>query len=158
MKLTRLTIELRLESSNTHVDDTIYVKSAVFCMKKATENWLKIAQSELSAADVLFENSNYLKALEHCHAALEKLLKGIIVEHDKQLYKIHDLLKLVSEALVDNLQQDIKKTLNELNNIYMSTRYPDEFDLLHAEYDKSRTEDILKETKRIFKWLKEKLK
>jgi len=70
----------------------------------------------------------YLTCIEKCHDALEKLLKGIITENDKQPLKIHDLLRLVSEALVE-------KSLDEVE-----------------------TGRIFKETKRIFSWLEKKLK
>ena len=52
-------------------------------MKPQTKNWLKIAKYDLKAAKDNFKASNYLKVVEACHSSLEKLLKGIIVEHGK---------------------------------------------------------------------------
>jgi len=98
-----------------------------------------------------------LTCIEKCHDALEKLLKGIITENGKQPQKIHDLLRLVSEALVENLQNDILVILNELNTIYMTTRYPDEIEIIEKSLDDEETTRIFTETKRIFSWLEEKL-
>ena len=67
-------------------------------MKKETENWLKIARHDLKIAEVLFKDGLYLGVIEHSHAALEKLIKGIIAEQDKNPSRIHSLLKLVSTA------------------------------------------------------------
>jgi HEPN domain-containing protein len=127
-------------------------------VKKQTENWLKIAKYELSAAEALFKNELYLKSVEHCHAALEKLLKGLITSNDQEAPRIHDLLRLASLALVENLQSEITPILDEVNRCYMISRYPDDIDDLLEEINNTEAERILKETKRIFAWLNQKIK
>ena len=52
-------------------------------MRPETENWLKIARYELKVAESLLKDGLFLKVIEHCHASLEKLIKGIIAEQDK---------------------------------------------------------------------------
>lgn len=127
-------------------------------MKKQTENWLKVAKYELRTAEVLFEQELYLKSVEHCHAALEKLLKGIISENGGEVQRIHDLLRLASEALIENLQSDIKEILDEINRCYMVSRYPDDIDELIEEINNTEGKRILEGTKRIFIWLNKRLK
>jgi HEPN domain-containing protein len=119
-------------------------------VKKATANWLKIAQYDLKVANDNFKAGNLVASIEKCHNALEKLLKGIITENDEEPKKIHDLLRLVSEASITNLQDDVKDTLQELNSIYVNTRYPEEFELIQERLDEKRSKEILSETKRIF--------
>ena len=126
-------------------------------MKKDKDNWLKIAKYDLRAAQVSFDGEMYLTCVEKCHNAVEKLLKGIITEHGKVPSKIHNLLKLTSEALIDNLQDDIKSLFNKLNQIYTSTRYPDELDEIEELLSKPETEKILQATKEILKWLEKKI-
>jgi len=63
--------------------------------------------------------------------------------------KCHDAL--------ENLQNDILVILNELNTIYMTTRYPDEIEIIEKSLDDEETTRIFTETKRIFSWLEEKL-
>lgn len=46
-------------------------------MKPETENWLKIARSDLKVAELCFKNDCHSKTIEQCHSCLEKLLKGI---------------------------------------------------------------------------------
>jgi len=87
---------------------------------------------------------------------LEKLLKAIITEQDHEPSKIHNLLKLTSEALITNLQDDMQETLAELNSLFMSSRYPDDIDELDKKLTNERVTKILNETKRIFKWLEKK--
>jgi HEPN domain-containing protein len=97
------------------------------------------------------------KKLNLYHNALEKLLKGIISSHGEQPAKIHDLMRLMSQARIENLQSDIKEILDELNTLYYSTRYPEDFDSLHADISEDKTALILKETRKIFSWLEKKL-
>lgn len=126
-------------------------------MSKETDNWLKIAKYDLKAAEVSFKNSLYIKVYENSHSALEKLLKGIIIVNNKKPEKIHDLLRLASEAVIETLQVEVKEVLDELNTIYFSTRYPEDFDLLEEKLNKEKTEELLKQVRRIFLWLEKKL-
>lgn len=78
-------------------------------------------------------------------------------ENDIEPKKIHDLLRLTSEALIDDLQKETKDLFEELNNIYINTRYPDEFELLENELNMEQTKIIIDKTKGIFKWLEKKI-
>lgn len=127
-------------------------------MRRATENWLRIAKAELKAAQSLFNDSNHIKSTEHCHAALEKILKAIITENEQVPAKIHDLLKLASIAIIENLQIEVQDLLDELNDIFMATRYPDEFLEIEAKITQEKNLDLLEKTKETFKWLEKKIK
>ncbi|MBT6843133.1 MAG: HEPN domain-containing protein [Candidatus Melainabacteria bacterium] len=99
-----------------------------------------------------------IKVFKNAHSALEKLLKGLIAENNQEPQKIHDLLRLASEALIENLQLEVKTLMRELDSIYMSTRYPDEFEAIYGKLDQVEAERVLAETKRTFKWLEKKIK
>lgn len=126
-------------------------------MKKQTENWLKIAKYDLKSADLNYRGGQYLTAVEKCHNALEKLLKGIITENNDTPSRIHNLLKLAAEALIDNLKEEIKILFTELNHYYSNTRYPDDFVEMEEEISEPTTKKILDDTKGVFKWLEKKL-
>ena len=127
-------------------------------MKKSTENWLEIAEYDLKVASYNFKGEYYVKVIENCHSSLEKLLKALISENKNiQPPKIHDLLRLVTISLVDNLDADITNLLDELNDLYISTRYPEDFGRLSEMLNKEKVEIILNKTKEIFKWLKKKI-
>ena len=127
-------------------------------MKPETENWLKIAKYDLKVANGNFKLGFYLKVFENCHSALEKLIKGIITENKtEEPPKIHNLLKLCSLAIVEEVKKDIKDTLNELNNFFILVRYPEDFDAVNKLLSKERAKDVYNKTKRIFKWLEKKI-
>ncbi len=126
-------------------------------MKEASANWLTIAKKDLKVANDNFGMANYLTCIEKCHAALEKLLKGIITENNNSPSKVHNLLRLAGEAVIINLQEDTKKLFDELSDCYISLRYPDDYYEVEQEYNQEKTKHILKETKRVFTWLESKL-
>lgn len=128
-------------------------------MKKETENWLKIANNDLKSAEILFNGGCYLNAVEHCHAAVEKLLKGIIAEQKNVVPpKIHDLLALVSLTMIDNVKEDIQKLFDELNDTYIQVRYPDNLIDLEKDLPKEKIGDILKRVRSVYKWLRSQIK
>lgn len=128
-------------------------------MKKETENWLKIALNDLKSARTLLKEGLHLNAVEHSHAALEKLIKGIITEQKGlQPPKVHALLKLVSLTLIQNVEDDIKKFLIELDASYISVRYPDDIERISLKFTKNETEGVVRKTESIFKWLEKQLK
>lgn len=127
-------------------------------MKESSKNWLRIAKYDLKTADINFKADQYIACIEKCHNSLEKLLKGLISENDESPKKVHDLLLLASQAHITNLQSDIQSIFDELNDMYMSTRYPDEFLEIEQEISKPKTQDLLSKTKETFKWLEQKIK
>ncbi len=126
-------------------------------MKKESENWLKIARNDIKAAETLFKEGLYLNVIEHSHAALEKLIKGLIAEQNKKPPKIHNLLKLVSMTLIENIHEDIKNILEELDDTYFSVRYPEDFDALENKLTKEKVNKIFESAKGIYKLLEKNL-
>ena len=123
-------------------------------MKKETENWLKIANNDLKAAEELFKDGLYLNVIEHSHAALEKLLKGIVFDQtNENPPKIHGLLRLVSMTLIKNLEVDIEDLFKELDIKYIAVRYPEDVDALQASLPKEVVRTILSKVKEVFKCL-----
>ena len=123
-------------------------------MKKETENWLKIARNDLKVAEELFKGGLYLNVIEHSHASLEKLHKGIIVDQkNENPPKIHSLLRLVSMTLIGNLESNIENLFKELDIKYIAVRYPEDIDALQASLPKETVSNILSKVKEVFKCL-----
>jgi HEPN domain-containing protein len=65
-------------------------------------------------------------------------------------------LRLASIAVLENLKVEIQELLDELNDIFMATRYPDEFLEIEEKITKEKCLDLLEKTKETFKWLEKK--
>lgn len=122
---------------------------------KSSEEWLKQARYDYDTAKAMFNTGRYIYAVFMCHLTTEKALKGIYVKNlQKNPPKTHDLNYLCK--IIDlKLPDELKKFMDNLNDLSVPTRYPDEISKLVKEYSKSKTANILKLTKRLLSWLKE---
>lgn len=63
-------------------------------MKRETEEWIKIAEEELEAAEHLFEASLYRMVCYHAQQAVEKILEAILTEKEIEFSRTHNVLDL----------------------------------------------------------------
>lgn len=97
-------------------------------MDVITKKWFDYAKADLEAAEILMKHPksswSYQLAVLHCHQAIEKLLKTVIVSKGKEVYKIHDIVKLAETSKLE-LPPESQEYLKELNVHYQPSRYPD---------------------------------
>ncbi len=122
-------------------------------MKKITRKWLEFARKDLKDAEVLFNGKSYEGAIWHCHQAIEKTLKAVLVEKGFKLRKTHDLIGLIADAEID-LSKSISDFIDNLNPYYNPIRYPDAALEAKLSYSRNSCQSILKATKEVIKWLK----
>jgi HEPN domain-containing protein len=100
-------------------------------MKKQVEAWIGFAERDMLTVAEIIENSNLTNvATFHCQQAVEKYFKAFILENDKPLMKIHNLLALygiIKEIIDFGFDEDLLATIND---IYLESRYPGEIGLL----------------------------
>lgn len=130
-------------------------------MKNLTEKWLDFAKADLEAAEVLLKSGkthwSYQLCVLHCHQAIEKILKTVIVKNGDEVRKVHNLIFLLSESKLE-ISEEFKRHIEELNPHYQPSRYPDIFykgPIL--KYDKEIAQHHLSRTKEIFLWIEKKL-
>ncbi len=90
-------------------------------MKKLTKKWLDFARADLEAAEVLLKSgkthwSRQLSVL-HCHQAIEKILKTVIISNGDEVKKVHNLIFLLNESKL-KVPQEFKQYIEELNPHY----------------------------------------
>jgi len=100
-------------------------------MKKQVDAWIKFAEKDILTISEIIDNPNLTNVVAfHCQQAIEKYFKAFILENDKPLLKIHNLLTLygIIKEIVDfGFDEDL---LSILNDIYLESRYPGEMGLL----------------------------
>lgn len=132
-------------------------------MKSATKEWLKFVEADWQAVKILFANgqkmgSAYLICVFHCHQAVEKTLKALLIELGVVVPKIHDLVRL-SELADVQLPEKFQRFIKEINPHYLPLRYPDlnfkpKFSFA---YNRKNTQVIINKTRQILVCLKGKL-
>jgi HEPN domain-containing protein len=87
-------------------------------MKKQVEAWVEFAGKDMLTVAEIIGNSNLTNvATFHGHQAVEKYFKAFILEHDKPLMKIHNLLALygITKEIIDlGFDEDILATVNDI--------------------------------------------
>ena len=121
-------------------------------MKKVTEKWVSFAKEDLKAAGILFKSKFYKGCFYHCHQAIEKFLKALIITKKKKIRKTHDLADLLKESGA-KYTEEILEFIHRLNPYYHPIRYPDVVLDFPLKYNRKIAQEILKLTKEVSKWL-----
>jgi len=126
-------------------------------MQKSIQEWIDISEYDLQTAEAMFRTARYLYVAFMCQQAIEKILKAIYVQNKNELPpRTHNLLYL-KDVLGINIENRDAELLSYLNQFYLESRYPGERALLANEVDKGKAEEILKNSKEMWKCLKLKL-
>lgn len=109
-------------------------------MKTTTREWLEFAKDDLDVAERIKDDKHLTNMVAfHSHQVVEKCIKSIIEEYNIGTQRIHNLITLsgrITNFINYNFDEDI---LRELNEIYISTRYPVDLGLM--PYGKPSLED-----------------
>ena len=118
-------------------------------------HWLNGAENDIQVADNLFKMANYDWCLFIAHIVLEKTLKAIYIlkNNNKIPPKTHKLFKLAELANL-NLTYEQKSFLDEVTDFNIEARYPQYKQEFNKICTKDYTQNYLKKTKDMHKWLK----
>jgi len=124
--------------------------------KKEVEEWLLRGNRDLDEAKFLFENERPLEDVAYfVHQAIEKYLKAFLIFNGWELEKIHDLVKLVKEAVkFDKSFEKFIPAMEETTDFYIESRYPVGYEI---EYTKEEIEKAIKIAKSLGNLVKEKI-
>ncbi len=95
-------------------------------VKEEVKEWFSKAEKDLDEAKFLFEKNRHLEDVAFfVHEAVEKCLKGFLINNDWELEKTHDLVRLLREAceFASSLEKFIP-LMEEMANYYIESRYP----------------------------------
>ncbi|MEA1964624.1 MAG: HEPN domain-containing protein [Candidatus Aerophobetes bacterium] len=124
---------------------------------KPPEEWFKQADYDIKTAEAMFNTERYIYTVFMCHLSIEKALKGFYAKNlQKNPPKTHDLNYLSKKANL-SLPEGLQSFMDNLNDLSVPTRYPDEIETLLKQYNKTRVKDLLKMSRELLLWLKERL-
>ena len=124
--------------------------------QKQIDYWQASAKDNLVVAELLFKNKHYDSCLFFCHLALEKIIKGLVVEQTNTAAPyIHDLEKLLglTNVTANSAQAKLLQTITRFN---VAGRYTEEKSNLYTIATKKYCSQYLVETKQLFIWLRNK--
>jgi HEPN domain-containing protein len=124
---------------------------------KTSEEWFRQAEYDLGTAEAMFDAGRYIYTVFMCHLSIEKALKRLYAKKfKKDPPKIHNL-NYFCELVEIVLEKDLQEFIDNLNDLSVPTRYPDELDKLLKDYKKEDTFKVLEKTKELLLCLKKML-
>jgi len=121
---------------------------------KSPDEWLKQAEYDLETAMDMFKTGKYIYTVFMCHLSIEKALKGLYAKKfKKDPPKIHNLNYLCEKVQL-NFNEDLQDFIDNLNDLSILTRYPDELERILNDYTNETTKEILEKTKELLLCLK----
>lgn len=124
-------------------------------MKKEVKNWLDSACYDLETAEHMFNTGRYIYTIFMCQLAIEKILKAKVQEiTDKMPPRTHNLRYLIKLSDLEPNEETFE-FISKLSDVSIVTRYPEDFEELQRAYDQKVAQRYLKETKKVFQWIKQ---
>ncbi|MFH1440686.1 MAG: HEPN domain-containing protein [Candidatus Omnitrophota bacterium] len=119
-----------------------------------SQEWFRQAEYDLAVALDMFNAKRYIYCVFMCHLCIEKALKAHYAKKFKtNPPKTHDL-DYLCEKIGIKLSEDKIIFIDELNDLSVPTRYPDELKKVLKQYNKQRTHKILNLSRELFQCLK----
>lgn len=115
-------------------------------------DWFKKAEVDLKSAKILLDNETLETAAFHIQQAIEKYLKGYLLNKGWKLIKTHDLISLLNEAVSYEPHLDaFRKLCMRATEYYIEDRYPF---LISSQLSADELREIYKETKAFTSFIK----
>ena len=101
-------------------------------MRKRAEEWMEFAKVDLRSAEKLAEDELLTRAAAfHVHQSVEKSFKAILECRQQRIPKVHNLVLLLESIRQLGEEPHIDEdVLDEINQLYIESRYPADFGLL----------------------------
>lgn len=93
-------------------------------MKSRALDWLAQAQDDLLWARDTLKSGHFAQACFVCQQAAEKAIKALAFSRGFDQIKSHSIYEIVTEL---DINDDLKKIAQRLDQYYISARYPDAF-------------------------------
>ncbi|MDR2206211.1 MAG: HEPN domain-containing protein [Flavobacteriaceae bacterium] len=127
--------------------------------EEKVEYWMDLSDYDMESADAMFETKRYLYVGFMCHQAIEKIFKAYYskLKEDAPPY-IHKLVRIAELAgFYDEFSEAQKKFIDTIEPLNIKARYPDYKANLLKQLSPQICQTLIRETKILQQWIKEKL-
>lgn len=121
--------------------------------------WVELSDYDFETAEAMLKSGRLLYVGFMCHQTIEKILKAYFSSISDEPPPFSHNLTLLSEksGIFELLHDDFKEVINLLEPLNIEARYPTHKQQLLNSLTKTKCKDILLRTKKLQKWVKEKL-
>lgn len=121
--------------------------------------WVDLSEYDLTTAKAMLKTRRFLYVGFMCHQSLEKLLKAAFIKSNSSSPPFtHSLIDLAKRASIyDEFTSEQKDFIDYMQPLNIQARYPTNKEKIFKTLSNKKCEEIIKETKRLSKWIKMKL-
>lgn len=119
--------------------------------KKEFNKWVDSANDDWQTAEFMLQGGRYVWALYILQLSIEKLIKALVIKHDKLPYFTHDLKHLYEQ--IGDIPQKYLPWIKEITSFNISARYDIEKQKLHKKATKKYTKEWFKKGEELKQWL-----
>lgn len=126
-------------------------------MDEDIQQWLRVAESDMTSAEVLHCAGQQLNAIFHLQQAVEKTLKALYIKQNSTMPpRLHNLPELAKGCGLQ-LTKEQMRLLEDLTTAYIDSRYPEHWGVTPSEVPREQTGRLIIESKDCIAWLRQKL-
>lgn len=128
-------------------------------MNEKVQYWVEISDYDLETAEAMLRSKRYLYVGFMCHQAIEKIFKAYFSQIKSETAPFsHSLSYLAKKGdLYDSFSEDQRDFIDQIEPLNIEARYPSHKEHLLRSLTEDRCTEILKKTKELQLWIKEKL-
>ncbi|MCK9401335.1 MAG: HEPN domain-containing protein [Bacteroidales bacterium] len=127
--------------------------------KDKIQYWIDLSDYDLETANAMLKSTRYLYVGFMCHQTIEKALKGYFASLYNDIPPFtHNLAFLIVKTGLDNeLTEDQKALVDELEPLNIEARYPEYKERLLKQLTKDKCLELINKTTALQQWIKRKL-
>jgi len=128
-------------------------------MDDKVQYWLEISDYDLETAEAMLRSKRYLYVGFMCHQAIEKVFKAyyIAIKSEPAPFS-HSLSYLAKKGdFYELCSEEYKDFIDQIEPLNIEARYPSHKERLMKSLTEEKCTEILKRTKELQIWIKEKL-
>ena len=117
----------------------------------SVQEWRRFSELDRKAAKHVLESNDYEACIFHCHQAVEKLLKAIVVSQTKSPPPHTHNFRAILDRISGIDIEEVEAALSSINGYYVGSRYP--LDQVNPDvFQKPLAESAVQKTEQVFEW------
>jgi len=128
-------------------------------MDEKVQYWVEISDYDLETAEAMLRSKRYLYVGFMCHQVIEKVFKAYFTSAKSEGAPFsHSLSYLAKKGdFYESFTEDVKDFIDQIEPLNIEARYPSHKERLLKSLTEKKCLEILKRTKELQIWIKEKL-
>ena len=128
-------------------------------MDSKIKYWIDLSDDDFETAEAMFQSRRFLYVGFMCHQTIEKAFKAYFIKMKSETAPYTHSLSFLAKTgdFYEAFSEDQKEFIDQIEPLNIEARYPSHKERLLKSLTDEKCRDLIKKTKEIQKWIKEKL-